>query len=266
MRPFGAVLLAVLLPALPAAAATATLNAGRPVTVQLETASADVVIKADPGKQVTVTARDADVHKVALELHGDRLEVSFDGQRRLHSGQVQLQLPRGSRVELSTMSGDARIEGVGGEVRSRSLSGDVHIDGASAADLQTISGDVWIKGTPGPLRIHTVSGDGQVGLVPGPAAQLDFESTSGDLVWTGGCGAHCRITAATVSGDLSFKLDPRSSFELRFQTHSGDLDDNLGLTGLTVGRRGLERPARYGAGEGVMDCRTFSGDLSLERR
>src|SRR5204863_907612 len=104
------------------------------------------------------------------------------------------------------------------------------------------------------------------GLVPGPGAQLDFETTSGDLRWTGGCGPRCRLTAATVSGDLSFRVDPSSSFELRFQTYSGDLQDRVGLTGVQLGRRGLARPARYGAGEGVVDCRTFSGDLRLERR
>jgi DUF4097 and DUF4098 domain-containing protein YvlB len=250
---------------LPAAAATATLAVSRPVTVQLETASGDVVVKVEASRQVRVTVKD-DVDRVALELHGDRVEATFDGRHRLSSGTVHLEVPRGTRVELSTISGDVRIDGLGGEVRCRSLSGDVHIDGASAADVQTISGDVRIRGTPGPLRIKTVSGDGQVGVVPGPAAQLEFESTSGDLVWSGGCGAHCRITAATVSGDLSFRLDPRSSFELRYQTHSGDLDDHLGLAGAAVGSRGLERPARYGGGDGVIDCRTFSGDLSLERR
>jgi DUF4097 and DUF4098 domain-containing protein YvlB len=268
MKPVRSVAVAVaLLWSVPAAAGTtATRAVAGPVTVQIETSSADVEIRGEAARQVTVTVDDADVDQVALVLHGtDRIEPTFDGSHRLGSGRVRLQVPRGSRIELSTMSGDVRIDGLGGEVRCRSLSGDVHIEGASAAEVQTVSGDLSIKGTPGALRIKTVSGDVQVGLVPGPAAQLDFETTSGDLRWSGTCGARCRLAAATVSGDLSFALDPRSSFELRFQTYTGDLDDQLGITGLARGRRGLEKPARFGNGEGVVDCRTFSGDVRIGR-
>src|SRR5439155_7270550 len=95
-----------------AAAATATLAVGGPITVQLETASADVRVKGDAARQVSVTLKDGDIRQVALELHGDRVEVIFDGQHRLASGRLQLVVPHGSRVELSTVSGDARFEGL----------------------------------------------------------------------------------------------------------------------------------------------------------
>ncbi len=262
-----AVALAVLLWAAPALAGggSATTAVAGPVTIQLETTSADVQVKGTAAHKVTLSVDDSDI-QVALVAHGDRIEATFDGRRKLRSGEVRLEVPTGSRLELSTVSGDLAVERLGGEAYLHSLSGDVHVDGASVADVQTISGDVVVKATAGAMRIKTVSGDARVGPVAGPAAELQFETTSGDLVWSGACGAHCRITAATVSGDLSLALDPRSSFELRYQTYSGDLEDHLGLGGVSLSPRGLDRPARFGAGEGVIDCKTFSGDLALRRR
>jgi DUF4097 and DUF4098 domain-containing protein YvlB len=262
----GAVLLAALLWAAPAVAGgSATTAVAGVVTVQLETISADVHVKGTGAHKVTLSVDDSDI-QVALVAHGDRIEATFDGRRKLRSGEVHLEVPTGSRLELSTVSGDVGVERLGGEAYLHSLSGDVHVDGASRADVQTISGDVVVKGSAGAMRIKTVSGDARVGPVSGPAAELQFETTSGDLVWSGACGTHCRITAATVSGDLSLSLDSRSSFELRYQTYSGDLEDHLGLSGVSLSRRGLDRPARYGAGDGVIDCKTFSGDLGLSRR
>jgi hypothetical protein len=251
---------------------SATAAVPGPVTFRLETVSADVEVRTSSRNQVSITIDDAPVRSVTLVRRGqDRMEASFGGRSRLTSGEVRLELPRGSHLDLATVSGDARVAGIGGEVRFRTMSGEVDISGASSAEVRTISGDVIVRGTPGPARIKTVSGDVTVGPVPGPAAQLDFETTSGDLRWVGRCGARCRLAAQTVSGDLDFELDRASSVEVKFQSHSGDVEDQLGIG---AGKRdddesehhGLDVRGRYGRAEGVIECRTYSGDLRLSKR
>jgi DUF4097 and DUF4098 domain-containing protein YvlB len=249
---------------------TATATVRGPVTFRLETVSADVDVRPARGNQVTITVDEAPGPNLTLVRRGeDRLEASFQGRTRLSSGDVKLELPRGSHLDLVTVSGDVRVSGVGGRVRFQTMSGEVDITGAQAAEVRSISGDVTLRSVPGPVRVKTVSGDVVVGVVPGPGAELDFETTSGDLRWAGRCGAGCRLVAQTVSGDLDLELDRASSVDVKFQSHSGDLSDHLGVVGGEHNRqerRSVELRGRYGKGEGVIDCRTHSGDLRLGKR
>jgi DUF4097 and DUF4098 domain-containing protein YvlB len=247
----------------------ATLPVRGPVTVHLELAAGDLEVEAQPIRQVTITVDDAPSGKVELSARGpERVEVSFDGKGRLANGSARLQVPKGSNLEIVSLSGDVRLRGVLGQARCRSLSGDIDVEVATGADLQTISGDITIRTVTGPVRIKTVSGDARVNMPSGFPAQLEYETTSGDLRWTGNCSARCRVAAASVSGDVDLHLDPKSSFELRFQSHSGDLSDRLGLSGLPPPSDlpGIDARGRYGSGAGVIECRTFSGDVELRKR
>jgi hypothetical protein len=249
--------------------AHATLAVRGPVTVHLELAAADLDVQVSQGREVSIDVDDAPRQGVELALRGpDRVEVTFGGRARLSSGDVHLRMPRGSHLEVATLSGDMRLRGTYGQVRARTLSGDIDMEAATGAELQTISGDVTLGAVSGAVRIKTVSGDAIVTATGTAPPQLEFESTSGDLRWSGLCGARCRVTAATVSGDLELLLDGKSSFELRFQSHSGDLGDRLGLSGLPPprDRPGIDARGRFGGGAGVVEARTYSGDLQLRKR
>ena len=241
---------------------TATANVKGPITFRLDTISADVEIATAGGKQVTITLSDSDANSVALVARGDdRMEAEFDGQGKLRSGHVRIELPKGSSVDIKTVSGGLIAKGPGGDVRFRSMSGDAHVGPAGNAEIATVSGEVSIKDVTGSVRVHTVSGDAEITSTAGANAQLEFESTSGDLHWSGACGPKCRITSSTVSGDAVLSLDPKaSSFDLRFQSHSGDINDGLGI------QKSGEGQGRYGKGEGVVEVRSFSGDLSLKKK
>jgi len=241
---------------------TATAQVKGPICFCLDTMSADVEIVTASGNSVTITVSDGDAQSVALMARAaDRMEAEFDGHGKLKSGHVKIELPKGSSVDIKTLSGGLIAHGPGGNVRFRSMSGDAEIGPAANVDINTVSGEVRVRDAAGAVRLHTVSGDANVTSTAGPGAMLEYESTSGDLQWSGACGPKCRITSATVSGDVALILDPRvSSFDLRFQSHSGDMSDSLGLS-----RQG-DGGGRYGKGEGVIEVRSFSGDLSLKKK
>jgi hypothetical protein len=246
----------------------ATLPVRGPVAFTLHTMAADVEIAGDAGKQVTLTVTDGDARDVKLVARADRVEAEFDGHATLRAGHARVTLPRGSSLDIKTVSGDLKATATGGDVRFRSMSGGARLQGAGSVDLQVVSGDVDLKDPTGALRIKTVSGRAQVTTAGHPATRLDFDSTSGDLVFGGACGPKCRIGGRTLSGDVRLVLDPRSSFELKFQSHSGDLKDELGMT--VAERRprpaGSDVVARYGKAEGAIELRTFSGDLAVRKR
>jgi DUF4097 and DUF4098 domain-containing protein YvlB len=259
--------------------AVATAAAPRGVTVRLETTSGDVEVVRNSEQKVVVEVdddeddddEDGQVPAVRLVPRDKNvLEVTFGGGWHLHSGQVRLRVPAGTGLDVRTQSGDILVRDLGGVALLRSLSGDISLTGAVGADVRTVSGDTSVEGV-GDMRVKTVSGDMEVREVkPGsvPRIVVELESTSGDIRWSGGCLAGCKLHAATVSGDVRLALDPRSSFRFTLQSHSGELDDELGMqvTRSSNRRRGVDLEGRFGKGDGSIDCRTFSGDARLIKR
>jgi hypothetical protein len=240
-----------------------------PVTFQVRAQAADIEVVATDKRQVSVTLTEAAAEDIALFAFGDRVEPSFKGRRTLRRGRLRVELPRGSRLDLASMSGDVTAERIG-DVRIRTMSGDVKLSGVAKTDVQTISGDTRIEDTSGPVRLHTVSGNGTV-TTSGVAPQVEFHSASGGLDWSGACGKDCHLSAETVSGDLRLTLDPKSSFELSYTSHSGELRDELNLMVKRAPRRkhGMTSgwlEATFGKGEGVIEADAFSGTLVVKRR
>jgi DUF4097 and DUF4098 domain-containing protein YvlB len=249
--------------------AMASAPAPRGVTVRLETTSGDVEVVRHGEARVVVEVEDDDAGGVRL-VPRDKNVLEVQSARHFGSSGVRLRVPAGSAVDVRTQSGDIRVRDLGGQAFVRSLSGDIVVSGVVGADVRTVSGDTSVEGT-GSMRVKTVSGDLEVReLRAGPPAptSIELESTSGDVRWTGACGAGCRLSASTVSGDVILALDARSSFRFTMQSHSGGLEDRLGLqvSRASGRRRGSDVEATFGKGEGSVDCRTFSGDARLARR
>jgi hypothetical protein len=234
------------------------------VKLRLSTLAADVEVTAGADKQVTVKVSEGDVGHVSFRQDGgERLEVLFDGVPALRCGKVCVAVPPRSAVDVTTASGDVQVRGTDGEVRLRSAAGDLHVTRAGSLEIRSVSGDVGVEQVAGEARIETVSGDASVTNAP----RVRFATTSGDLLWTGTCGDGCELAARTLSGDITLQLNPASSFGLHYTSHSGDLLDELGLA-----HSGTRAPpetnlrSHLGAGDGLIECETFSGDLRLARR
>jgi Putative adhesin len=251
---------------------TATLAVKGAVRLRQAAKSGGIEVVGSDRLQVSATLTHAHGHDADLALvqHGDYVDVEFGGRRTLRSGHLRVELPRGSQVELTSMSGDVTVLSISGEVRVRTLSGEVRVSGSGAAVVQSVSGDVSIEYASGPVKLHTVSGDARISSTEA-APTLEYQSTSGKLDWSGTCAKGCHLGAETVSGNARLHLDAKSSFELSYSSHSGDLRDELQLEVKRHQRRqrsgrGGWMEASFGKGEGLIECDTFSGDLELVRR
>jgi hypothetical protein len=248
---------------------SATLPVKGPVNFQLHAQSGDIDVVCTDKAQVAISVSDAPPEDVALYAFGDRVEASFRGRRSLRRGKLRVELPKGSKLDLSSMSGDVTAQKLG-EVRIRTMSGDVKLSSVGKADVQTISGDVRIDDAAGPVRLHTVSGHGIVNTA-GAAPQVEYQSASGNLDWSGLCAKDCHLSAETVSGDLRLAVDPKSSFELSYTSHSGEMRDEaeLSVKRSPKRRRGMSGgwlEATYGKGEGVIEADAFSGSLTVKKK
>jgi hypothetical protein len=249
---------------------SANLPVRGPVTFQMRAQAGEVEVVANDRQQVSVTLTGAPAEDIALYAYGDRVEPTFRGKRTLRRGKLHVEVPRGSRLDISSMSGDVNVQRVG-DVRVRTMSGQVNLSGVGKADVQSISGDTRIEDSSGPVRLHTVSGKAVVST-SGNAPQLEFQSASGSLEWAGSCGKDCHLSAETVSGDLRLLVDPRSSFELSYSSHSGELRDEVNLAVKHSPRRkagfmsGGWIEATYGRGEGIIEADAFSGSVTVKRK
>lgn len=248
---------------------SATLQVNGPITFQIRAQSGEVEVISTDKRQVSVTLSEAPAEDIALYAFGDRVEPAFHGRRALRRGKLRVEIPRGSRLDLSSMSGDVSAQRIG-DVRVRTMSGDVRLAGVAKVDVQTISGDAHIEDASGPVRLHTVSGHVTV-ATSGTAPQVEFQSASGSLDWAGMCARDCHLSAETVSGDVRLNVDPRSSFELSYTSHTGELRDEANLAVKRTPRRkhGMSSgwlEATFGKGEGVIEADAFSGSLVVKRK
>ncbi|HEY2029912.1 MAG TPA: DUF4097 family beta strand repeat-containing protein [Myxococcales bacterium] len=247
----------------------ATLAVKGPVTFRVNAQGGDIDVTSTDKQQVMVRVEGTrGSSEVSLYSYGDRVEPRFKNRHSLRGGKLHVELPKGSRLEVESMSGDINVQRLDA-AKVHTLSGQIRLAQVGKVDVQSISGDVQIQDAAGPVRLHTVSGKASLAM-RNPSPQVEFQSASGSLDFKGACGRDCHLSANTVSGDLNLALAPQSSFELSYSSHSGELRDGLDLN---VRRSGRGRhgshgslEGTYGKGEGVIEADAFSGNLTLSKQ
>jgi hypothetical protein len=273
-------------------------GAGRDTTVRLER-NAVVDITARTGR-VIVRGTDGTTGTVRgtgnnyeLRSTGVTLTLSpSEGARGTRSGaDVEVEVPRGVRlvistisadvdvrdvtggVEVRTTSGSMRLENVGGRVITESISGTVRVTGpATQLRSTTVSGGVVVRDVRDDVYVHTTSGDVTIAGVR--LARVTAETMSGDVQLEGTFTTAPRLSVRTHSGDVSLRLPADVRGQLELSTFSGELFPGGPITLLpgevTGTRRG--RTARlYAFGDGTsaeglrIDITTFNGDVRLLR-
>jgi DUF4097 and DUF4098 domain-containing protein YvlB len=108
-------------------------------------ADAAVTIHSQSG-DVRVTGWDR--QEILVRSTGRDRDVALAGSRsaptvRNRSGRLEVQVPRGSRVQVRTMSGDVDVREVPGDLEIASMSGDIRVAGAVRTLIaEAVSGDV----------------------------------------------------------------------------------------------------------------------------
>lgn len=291
------------MPVLRSLALGATLLALSPVSpASLHAQSRDTTVRLDGTSVVDITVRTGRVIVRGIEgssgavragggdyqLRTTGVTMSLVAPERNTRGPIELDVPRGVRLVISTLSADVEVRGVRGGVEARSTSGSFVLDDVSGRVIvETISGDVSARGNLSLLRAVTVSGDVRADDVRG---EVDMRSTSGDLHVRG--EGITRLGAETMSGDVQVDGQLTDDARVRIGTHSGDVtvrlpgdargrielstvtgELNAGgpLTlqpGSSTGARGGRNTRRFDIGGGgplTLDITTFSGDVRLLR-
>lgn len=206
---------------------------------------------------------------------------------------MELDLPRGVRLVVTTRSGDVDVRNITGGVEVHSTSGDVHLErvgrrvivetlsgdvfvaGGDQVRARTVSGDLEVRDVQGEVEVHTTSGNARID--GRDIVRLSVDAMSGDVQFNGELDAAARVQVSTHSGDVTLRLPGAASGRLDFSTVTGELAAGGPITllpgDLSGSRRGRSA-RRYAFGSGGSDAgvrglqinlSTFSGDVRLVR-
>lgn len=266
-----------------------------------EVITVEVYLSAQAGSRAVATRwverrrPQIDDSPATLEIRaGRRTKAFFAGSLRT-SSHLRVVLPPTCRLEVTTSSGDVRIDGtetLSSPVRITTTSGDVTVrGGVRTLEVRTTSGDLRLSGKDlENLQLRSTSGDA---TVRAPLRSLLADTTSGDLrleELTGNLSAHTTsgdvraewasllpgttIRVDTASGDVRLRLPSLANLAGQLRTRTGSVrtpaagrwerkERHLVLLPSPPEAPPLEAPP--GRAGTTVEISTRSGDISLRQ-
>lgn len=219
-------------------------------------AGEDVRLRADDGRSLDGLAIERGARSLTVRAGGPGPHA---GPRGGGSRDLEIEMPAGASLVVESSSSDIVADGLRGDQRYRSGSGDLTLrDVHGSVTVEAMSGDLEITATgPARLDLRTVSGDVQVrGDI---ISALRATTTSGDMRIAGRFDGPGPFGLQTVSGDVS--IGTAGDLRVDARTITGDLHGDIGRMEQADGRRSLI----IGAGRPSLDVRSTSGDVHVSR-
>jgi hypothetical protein len=235
-----------------------------PLTAEIKIPSGKIKVSVhdEPTVHVRIEGH-RDPEDVAVEfLEGrggrDRVQVMYRGKKFmgfLMSGvdlAVELVVPGGTDLDVSTGSADLEVTGTVAALTFRSGSGELRFSDVQGHLIaKTASGDAHGGDVGGNARFHGASGDLSLRNVSG---NVVCRTASGDVEI--GSVTHGKTTVRTVSGDVEVGVVEGADVYLDLGSTSGDVACDLEPSSGPSGERDLEL---------VVDVTSVSGDVRVRK-
>ena len=257
--------------------------------------SGDIIVTAGSGDEVSIEAVKhwrgdrGQLEDVRIDINEapSRVDVrtNYLGRNSHVSVDYTITVPTSASVELHSVSGD--VEAVSGDITAsgttrletaKSVSGNVTLtDAGSDGDITigSVSGNLRARGLKSRgVEVSTVSGD--VTLTNISRERLGAKSLSGGVEYDGSLARSGRYNLNSHSGSVRLILANPTGFELDANTFSGSIHSEVPLTiGGNLDRTSDDRRhgmsnrrihATFGDSSAVITIRTFSGDITIQKR
>ena len=173
------------------------------------------------GTRLSVSMRNRGPVGFTIEIGDITFGSGSGGKLNVHAT-----VPHGSRGALNTASADMRLRGRFASLETKSASGDLVVDGTveGNAAVKTVSGDARLQEVGGSLQMQSVSGDLRVHTVGG---SLMAKSVSGDVRVES--LREGEATVQSVSGDIQLGVAAGTNVDVDANSVSGDLSSDVPL-------------------------------------
>lgn len=234
-----------------------------------------LVVHLPAGKDVVARGISADIEIEGVTGTVDAVstsgDVSVQGSpaqltARSTSGDLGIRVSTAA-LRANSTSGDIVVAGtVRGPATVESISGDVKM-GATSVDLaaKTVSGNLEVRGVSRRATASSVSGN--VAILASNLSLASLESVSGNLTVQGDVQNDAVFKAQSHSGDVELILPANVSADFQATTFSGQIVNDFGPEARRTSQYTPGRELRFSTGRGgVIDVRTFSGNVRIRRR
>jgi len=184
------------------------------------------------------------------------------------SADIEVQGVMGAQ-RLQSVSADVGTEASTEDVECKTVSGDIEISGdghRALLTITTVSGDARVRNVAGEVNANTVSGNVDLDLAETTRSRL--RSTSGDLNMQGKLVGDAKLDVESISGDVRVNLLGPVAAEFDVSSFNGDIRNCFGpkATRTDEYAPGRELRFREGAGTGRIRIKTLNGDVTLCRK
>lgn len=207
-----------------------------PITAILAIPAGNIRLVAADRRDTTVDIRPADPSKSRDVTAAERTTAGYtDGILRVtstarnqllgNSGSVEVtvELPTGSRVEVTVAATRFHTAGRLGDVTFEGAQGDVEIDEVATLRLSTSAGDVTVGRLHGAAGISTEKGD--IRVIEAISGTVELRTRAGGISIGAAAGVSAALDAGTGHGRVTNNLrnDGTTGLEIRATTSYGDI-------------------------------------------
>jgi hypothetical protein len=167
---------------------------------------------------------------------------------------------------LQSVSGDVDTVVSGEDVQVKTVSGDLKLSGDGSPGLvtvTTVSGDAELRGVTGELVLQTVSGD--LDVEGGQLERVRMRTTNGSAMLRSAPAPDARIEMEAVNGTLTLVVLGEPDAEFTLETFNGDIDNAFGPEPVRTSRYAPGKELRFttGGGSARVNMETLNGSIIL---
>jgi hypothetical protein len=193
------------------------------------------------------------------------VKTFFASLRRKRRAVVSVAVPSGSAVKIGTLSADATVSGISGEVAVHGASGATTLVGLAGKIMaNTVSGDVDAQEVAGELTVNTVSGG--LTVLAGSADKVQVNTVNGGVTLDLDSANPADIKITTVSGPVGIRLPSRADARVEAGSTTGDITSTFEQLKVTSSWGWKKLNGQLGAGNGKLQVTTVSGAVTVLRR
>jgi hypothetical protein len=283
-----------------------TRSASATGTVEIENVAGSVVVTGWDRNEVTVKGTIDPEATFEFSGAGENTKISIRyphdfgglGHRRDRESDLEIQVPRGSSLDVQVVSADATIKDVSGRLDLDCVSGTVSVEGKTAAsagvgkaedtlqriNINSVSGSVTLVASGARAKVESVSGDvactldrgevecsnvsGGTTITGGDLEAADVSAVSGSVEFTGTPVDNGRFSFTSHSGSVTLLLPADVSAEISAETFSGDIMCEFGGNATRTSKYapGKELELTLGDGGAQIEANSFSGTVELRKK
>jgi DUF4097 and DUF4098 domain-containing protein YvlB len=216
-----------------------------------------------------------------------QIEVEVEGNPNDVRSDLEIHVPRASRIEVDSHSADVTVSDTTGALHVESMSGNIVVTSGSTEvyaesvtgnitlslsgatshiHAEAVNGSVKIQGAGGELEASTVNGN--VDVVGGSLQQGHIETVSGSIRFEGDVTGEAELSVETVSGSVDLAFPEKVSADFEISTFSGDIDNELSTEEAHyTSRHTSEKELSFsvGKGTGKVTAKSLSGSVRIRK-